>query len=136
VVGESTTAIISSEAFRWTQATGMVGLGDLPGSDFSSRATGVSADGSVVVGESDSANGLEAFRWTEGTGMVGLGYLPGGGFNSRALGVSADGSVVVGISYSANGYEAEAFIWNISQGMRNLQEVLTNDYRSSITLGR
>ena len=74
----------------------MVGLGHLPG-DTNSTATGVSADGSVIVGTSSSASGSQAFRWTAGSGMVGLGYLPGG-TNSSATAVSGDGSVVVGTS--------------------------------------
>src|SRR5262249_1209422 len=86
------------EAFRWTQATGMVGLGFLPGGNSSlSRGNTVSADGSVVVGSSNSAahpNDLEATRWTP-TGVAGLGFLPGR-TSTQATGVSADGSVVVG----------------------------------------
>ncbi len=81
-------------------------LGDLAGGNFSSEAYGVSADGSVVVGASESASGEEAFRWTNEDGMVGLGYLPGGGFYSDARGVSDDGSVVVGASVSVSGMEA------------------------------
>ncbi len=96
VVGSSTrTPMWTTEAFRWTQATGMVGLGDLPGGSFYSDANGVSADGSVVVGISNIGNGSEAFRWTQATGMVGLGNLSGWN-SSSASGVSADGSVVVG----------------------------------------
>jgi len=38
------------------------GLGDLPGGSVYSGANGISADGSVVVGASESASGLEAFR--------------------------------------------------------------------------
>jgi probable HAF family extracellular repeat protein len=100
----------------------MVGLGDFPGGIFFSQANGVSADGSVVVGESSSAAGFEAFRWTEATGMVGLGDLPGGDFSSEALGVSADGSVIVGVSNTASG--SEAFLWDAANGMRNLRDVL------------
>ncbi len=52
LVGESDSVFIDptfgSEAFRWTQAGGMVGLGDLPGGTFGSKAFFVSADGSVV----------------------------------------------------------------------------------------
>ena len=66
------------EAFRWTQAGGMVGLGDLPGGPFRSDAFGVSADGSVVVGRAFPSNREAAFRWTQAGGMVGLGDLPGG----------------------------------------------------------
>jgi probable HAF family extracellular repeat protein len=80
------------EAFRWTQATGMVGLGFLPGHSETSRASDVSANGSIVVGASGDIG--EAFRWTQATGMVGLGFLPGGS-SSIALGVSADGLVTI-----------------------------------------
>ncbi len=37
-----------SEAFRWMQAGGIVGLRDLPDETFGSKAFFVSADGSVV----------------------------------------------------------------------------------------
>ena len=53
----------------------------------------VSADGSAIVGASQSGNGREAFRWTPETGMVGLGDLPGGGFGSAAL--AADGRTIL-----------------------------------------
>ena len=98
-----------SEAFRWTAAEGLVGLGDLPGGTVFSEALAVSADGSVIVGRSVSDSGSEAFRWTQATGMVGLGDLSGGIFFSQASGVSADGSVVVGWSTSGSG--TEAFRW-------------------------
>jgi uncharacterized membrane protein len=58
--------------------------------------------------------------------MVGLGDLPGGSFNSHALGASSDGSVVVGYGNSDSGYEA--FIWNATDGIRNLRDVLVNDF--------
>jgi uncharacterized membrane protein len=64
----------------------MVSLGFVPG-HASSKAHGVSADGSVVVGRSG-----EAFRWTAVGGMVSLGPLTRGGVAD----VSADGSTVVG----------------------------------------
>lgn len=48
------------EAFRWKQATGMIGLGVLPGGAVS-VANAVNADGSVVVGDGDSANGSGHF---------------------------------------------------------------------------
>lgn len=72
------------------------GLGDLHGGGFDSEALGISADGSTVVGSSESASGEEAFRWTISGGMQGLGDFTGGEFLSRAIDVSADGSVIVG----------------------------------------
>jgi probable HAF family extracellular repeat protein len=97
-------------------------LGDLPGDAFFSVASGVSADGAVVVGNSSSASGTQAFRWTAPTGLVGLGDLPGGAFASGATSVSADGAVVVGGSNSAAGYEA--FVWDAANGMQSLRDVL------------
>ncbi len=96
-------------AFRWTEATGMVGLGGA-----GSRAADVSADGSVVVGTWND----EAFRWTEATGMVGLDYHPET-YKSYANSVSADGMVVVGTCrpYSATD---EAFRWTAATGMVGL----------------
>ncbi|GCA77605.1 hypothetical protein MiTe_04461 [Microcystis aeruginosa NIES-2520] len=110
------------------QAASFQGLGDLPGGVFGSAAYEVSADGSVVVGLSWSANGQEAFRWTQATGMVGLGDLPGGVFESRAYGVSGDGSVVVGSGRSASG--GEAFRWTQQTGMVGLGD-LPGGYFSS-----
>jgi probable HAF family extracellular repeat protein len=67
-----------------------MGVGDLPGGSFMSRANGISADGTTVVGASRSAAGLEAFRWTVDEGMTGLGFLPGGEYRSEALDVAGD----------------------------------------------
>jgi probable HAF family extracellular repeat protein len=53
------------QAFIWEDGV-MMGLGFLADAagPFESKATGVSADGSVVVGESKMASGKEAFVWT------------------------------------------------------------------------
>ncbi len=93
------------------QPASFVDLGDLPGGRGLSVATAVSADGSVVVGYSDSAFGQQAFRWTLAGGMAGLGDLPDGTFLSTARGVSADGAVVVGDSAAADGQYA--FRWQL-----------------------
>ncbi|TWU22591.1 PEP-CTERM sorting domain-containing protein [Bythopirellula polymerisocia] len=121
----------STEAFRWTAGGGVVGLGELPGGLTNSSALGVSADGQVVVGDSDSTLGLQAFRWTEATNMVGLGFLTGGSFSS-ATDTTADGSIVVGIA--SMGADSDPFIWDDSNGIRNLVDVLTNDFGLGIAL--
>ena len=100
----------------------MVGLGVLPGGDSRAAADDVSADGSVIVGDSVSALGFEAFRWTSEGGMVGLGDLPGGMFESHAWDVSSDGSVIVGNGTTTLG--PEAFVWTAAGGMQNLREKL------------
>lgn len=99
------------------------GLGDLPGGVFDSRAYGVSADGSVIIGQSRTANGIEAFRWTAETGMVGLGFLPGQA-SSMANAISDDGSTIVGNSGN------EAFRWTSQTGMIGLGDLSGGSFES------
>ena len=74
VVGSYGSGQSGFQAYRWTVSTGGIqGLGTLPGGNYS-EARGVSADGSVVVGNSETAADWRAFRWTSG-GLQGLGTL-------------------------------------------------------------
>lgn len=104
------------EAFRWTVAGGMLGLGHLPGTTRSSQgiAFGVSGDGSVVVG----ASGGHAFRWTSAAGLIDLGV-------GTAYGVSDDGSVVVGDS------GGEAVRWTSPEGLVALGDPSSTAYAAS-----
>lgn len=119
IVGWARTSGSTFSAIRWTEASGLVDLGSLGGGV--TMASGVSADGSVVVGMGDTGTHREAFRWTQETGMVGLGDLPGGDSWSIAEAVSSDGSVVVGVSESALG--REAFRWTEATGMVGLGDI-------------
>jgi probable HAF family extracellular repeat protein len=77
-------------AFRWRQGQGMQALG----APATSVATGVSADGSVVIGYVNPPGVLLAFRWTEAEGVR---MLTGfGGSNIAAQAITPDGSVIVG----------------------------------------
>ena len=94
----------------------LIWLGTLGGNDSEARA--VSADGSVVVGAADDANGNpRAFRWTAATGIQDLGTL--GGDWSEATDISADGLVIVGWSYDSNSIY-RAFKWTSATGMQDL----------------
>jgi probable HAF family extracellular repeat protein len=110
-------------------------LGDLPGGDQSSAATGVSGDGRVVVGFSSSAastastgNATEAFFWTLDFGMTGLGDLPGDIFGSHAVGVSASGDVVAGSGRSSSVFDT--FLWTPSTGMTSINSPVSGPFAS------
>jgi len=108
----SYTSIVSAAGYSFTP------LGYLPGGTAGSEAFAVSADGSVIVGQTSSPNYLQAFRWTRQTGIVGIGFLPGHG-ESMANAVSADGSTVVGWSAHPLG-RPQAFRWTSATGMTAL----------------
>jgi probable HAF family extracellular repeat protein len=125
----------SRRAFRWTQATGMTELGPVPNGYIGVRTSATSADGSVVVGDLELPGPgapirFDAGRWTQATGWVSIGGLPGAE-NSDAWSVSGDGSVVVGVSSIP---QAEPFIWDAARGMRNLADVLRDDYGLAASL--
>jgi uncharacterized membrane protein len=110
VVGGSLLGPGRLEALRWTpESRQRIGVGML------SRATGVSDDGSVVVGviyHGPAVVGPDAepepFRWTSDDGLVPFGF-PG---NTWA--VSGDGRVVVGSSSSS------AYRWTEEEGLGSL----------------
>jgi len=119
---------ICQEAFVWTQAAGIVGLGDLPGGTLDSRAYGISADGAVIVGAGTSAIGTAPVMWA--FGIHNLGYLLQGAFapQGAAYAVSADGQTIVGYSSSVNG-TMEAFRWN-NLGMIGLGDLPGGPFQS------
>jgi probable HAF family extracellular repeat protein len=122
VVGHSVSGT-NSEAFRWTRAGGMQGLGQLyPSTD----ATAVNADGSIVVGIAGSGNTV-AFRWTQSTGMVGLGT--GGASASEASGISGDGSVIVGALGAYT--NVQGFRWTADTGIVRVPRLPTSNVRSA-----
>lgn len=131
VVGQAQGGIMP-QAFRWTPATGMVGLGYLGGDTASdSTALGVSDDGQVVVGSARDSSGTQAIRWTPATGMVGLGDFPTGAKESFAWDVSDDGSVIVGAGRTQFG--RVAFRWTEPTGMVSI-DVLPGTANNSNTI--
>src|SRR5690606_1623642 len=97
VIGRS-----ESGAFVWNAERGIRDLGSLPTGRLP-YPTGVSANGSIVVGQDMTDVGQTAFIWDSATGIRPLGDLPGGDELSAAIAVSDDGSRVVGVSSSAFG---------------------------------
>ena len=130
VVGFDEKPSFLREAFRWSSEEGMVGLG-FPSGGASSWASGISSDGSTIVGTSLSSLGPQAFRWTNEEGMLGLGDLSGGPFNSLASAASSDGSVVVGRGWTID--DPEAMRWTANGGMIGLGVLPGNDHGSVAT---
>jgi probable HAF family extracellular repeat protein len=102
-----------TQAFKWTQAGGLQGLGFLPGVTGTaggelSTARGMSADGSVIVGWGFDAGGTyRAWRWTQATGMH---DISGGTVSAQTRACSPDGLTVVG---SILGGNSQPFLWTL-----------------------
>ena len=84
------------EAYRWTNALGVQGLGFL-GADTQSVANAVSADGNVVVGSSSNGTQSQAFRWTSVSGMQSVASW------LAASGLIVPASVILSEATSVNG---------------------------------
>lgn len=117
-------AVIGPEAFRWAQASGMIGLGDLAGDGtVNSKAYATSADGALVVGQSKVASGHHrAFIWNQLNGMrnlhdvladdLGLDFT--GWILGEARDISADGAVIAGFGTNPDGFN-EALVATIPE---------------------
>ncbi len=101
------------EAFLWTKATGMQGLGFLPGGSYS-VATAINRFGQVVgYSTTNGINDFEAFIWSKTTGMKDLGRLPGG-VNSSAFAINDLGQVA---GYSSCATDClHAVLWSKVKG--------------------
>ncbi len=97
-----------------TEGATFQGVGFLT-EDSSSRAFGVSRDGSTVVGANSSPDGFEGFRWTRATGIEALG-IPVGKENSEGLAANRDGSVIAGDAAGFMGVAPRAARWSESGG--------------------
>ena len=116
---------VEGSAPEWLAPNGAHGR-SLGNSQFQgvSFASGVSADGSIIVG----AGGLaehggfqEAFLWREGVATLGLGTLTNSsGSTSSALAVSPDGTIVVGTSSGPGGSSTSGFRWSAATGMQSI----------------
>ena len=112
VAGYSATAS-GYEAFLWTKATGMQGLGFLPGGDWS-FAYAINRYGQVAGDATTNGDAISnAFLWSKTTGMKNLGKLPGS-VNSAAIAMNDLGQVA---GYSDCGTDcAHAVLWSKAKG--------------------
>jgi probable HAF family extracellular repeat protein len=115
-----------SEAFRWTEESGMVGLGDLAGDGVFSSAYGVSADGSIIIGSGRTAAGERAFIWDDDNKMrdlqsvlvseYGLGNALTNWTLQTATAISADGMILAGIGRNPLG-QSEGWYVDLSAAL-------------------
>ncbi|MCE9595849.1 MAG: hypothetical protein K8S98_16800 [Planctomycetes bacterium] len=113
VVGLGWITAGKARAFKWTQATGTVDLGAL--GPMSSRANGVSGDGSVVTGWDEDPTGPRRPAYWDATGEHLLGVL------GEAWGASQDGRVITG---DENG---NCFRWTAATGLVDLGKLRGSD---------
>lgn len=106
---------VTTLAFRWTSGSGMVALAALGGD---ARALAIDESGRVV-GWSEAADGSHrAVLWQSDGSLVDLGTLPGDAW-SEAVAIT-DGGLVLGVSADADAILRRSFVWDASQGIREL----------------
>jgi probable HAF family extracellular repeat protein len=117
----------AAEAFRWTETSGVVGLGFAPGPDMTdprslvSSPYCVSLDGSTVAGLSGAWSTFppDVFLWTEAAGMTNLGQVPGA-IAMQLRSASSDCGVLVGTAVMDDQSHIEAVRWSASSGWQGL----------------
>jgi len=97
----------------WRRDGAVASLRSLPGTQDETRAFAVSADGSIIAGDSLGIR-TEACYWTSPTQSVGLGVLPGFS-DSSVLALDSAGTILGGSSRF--GPFSTAFIWTQELGM-------------------
>ncbi len=103
------------EAFVWSEAEGIVLLGDFAGGRYDATPTGISADGSLIVGRSWGNTSDDPFVWDDIDGMQPLDTLPAGYSRATPLSISDDGGAVAGYLLKNTG-PPEAFYWTAAGG--------------------
>src|SRR2546430_7953387 len=125
--------VFATPSAATSKTTSFQGLGEMPGvpsgAGFGTYASGISGDGSTIVGygqlcttfaadgSCSSSSTVQAYRWTVAGGYQLLGGPGGTDFFGNGT-VSYDGSVVVGENPQPNAYAA--FRWTAAQGMMSL----------------
>jgi probable HAF family extracellular repeat protein len=115
VVGWSNIGEVLSEAFYWTESTGMVGIGTeyISGIPVSTGGLGVSPNGDWIVGVA-TVYGYDysaGFAWSDSTGIIYLEPIPPS-TTTKANAVSDKGLIIAGCEgYQNWGDGVDALIW-------------------------
>ena len=106
-----------TEAFYWTDDSGIVELGQYNGS--STKAQAISGDGQVIGGWAQTSNRASCL-WDREGNITFLGSLQGGNDYGEVMAISQDGTQVVGYCAGSGANQSEAYIWTESTGMTGL----------------
>jgi probable HAF family extracellular repeat protein len=119
-------------AWRWHVGDPQVEFIPIPPGAQTNHSGPISRDGTTVLGDAEFGTGSPffGFRWTPTGGTIVFNQtLPDyPTSSSSAYGVSGDGSVVVGTLYNNAGLRSRAFIWDAQHGVRDLNQVLAQNY--------
>lgn len=115
IVGNATGGAAADRAFRWTESSGMIDLGE------NTSAISITADGTYVLGK---VAGGDVGRWSAAAGWEVLddSFTP--------MAISADGQVVVGTSNGA-GFSF-AVLWTAAGGARHLIDVIQEEWGQDV----
>lgn len=115
-------------AVRWSTANGVRSIEPQGVVLGFSRALGVDATGTKLVGEAVFPNfaTTRAFVWDAVNGMVNIGSPNIAEGSSRADAISADGSTVVGMRVPGSASYSVAFRWTAAGGMQLLDDLFAN----------
>lgn len=98
----------------------------LAGAHTPGEATGVSSDGSQIVGQAATAKGSYAFYYTQQHGLVSLGTVSGVASDQSFANAVANKALTVGWSGDPFGSGIEAFIWGPHFKILSLRKYLKN----------
>lgn len=114
IVGSSLTAVNNSDVPAYWTSSGVGALAILPGADRMVNASGVSDDGSKIVGNAVKNGRYVPVVWNGVSSTpVELPVLPNTVGNTSALEISGNGEVVVGYGDTASGRQA----WRLKNGI-------------------
>lgn len=131
-VGYAKTQTSERQAVIWTLGTGVTTLPGMPDNTVASEATAISGDGSVIAGAVYDGTVWRTFVWTEAGGAVVIDDLPGGTAICTPQALTRDGSLFVG-SANTGGPDERAVIWHPVAGLRDLGDVLVDDFGLDLT---
>lgn len=128
VVGYSTVDETNAavHGFAWSESTGMVDLGTLPGQGYST-ALAMNNRGEVA-----GAGQSEAVRWTAGSGLESLGTL--GGRFAGATAISETGMIAGWSEPAGSTNTSHAFVWTRQAGMTDIHPSGTGGFSSPLAI--